>query len=287
MYIFRWQTASCRCLLLLVFGMLLMLSAKAAHGRETYTLAVVPQYTPLTVHRNWQPLIRELSRDTGVTFRLRVYNSFNRFIGALQRGAPDFAYLAPYHLVQARRTQDYIPLLRNGARDLVGIIVVRKDSPYKSIKDLSGKRIDFPSPHAFAASLYLRAYMREKLNIQYEPHYVGNHDNVYRHVALNLAEGGGGVNNTLHKQPAALQEKLRVLYEVPAVASHPLSAHARVPEAVRNKVITTLQAWQDDPQRQALLRAVQMEVPVEADYERDYAQLESLGLEKYLTEPGK
>ncbi len=286
MSIFRRQAAVIRCLLLGI-GLLLVLSAQAAPGHGSYTFAVVPQYAPITVHRNWQPFIRQLSLDTGVTFRLRVYNSFNRFIGALERGAVDFAYLAPFHLVQARRTQNYIPLLRDGKRDLVGIVVVRKDSPYKSIKDLNGKRIDFPSPYAFAASLYLRAYLREKLNIEYEPRYVGNHDNVYRHIALNLAEGGGGVNNTLSQQPRALQESLRVLYEVPAVASHPLSAHARVPEALRRQVITTLKAWQDDPQRQALLRAVQMEMPVEANYERDYAYLETLGLEKYLREPGK
>lgn len=282
----RWAAMS-RHMQLPVLLLLLALSITAAQAREVYTLAIVPQYAPITVHRNWQPVVKALSEETGLKIKLRVYNSFNRFIGALERGAPDFAYLAPYHLVQARRSQDYVPLLRNGTRDLIGIVVVRKDSPYKTIHELDGKSIDFPSPNAFAASLYLRAYLREKLHIDYRPRYVGNHDNVYRHVALNLSEGGGGVNNSLLQQPRALKEKLRVLYEVPGVPSHPLAVHGRVPVSVRRQVMETLQKWQKDPTGKVLLKAIQMEMPVIANYQEDYQPLESIGLEKYLTEPGK
>lgn len=266
---------------------LLSLPTSNAIAADTYTLAVVPQYSPLTVHRNWQPLIAALADETGIKLKLRVYNSFNRFINALERGDADFAYMAPYHLVVARKTQPYTPLLRDGSRDLVGLIVVRKDSTYKTIQDLNGKQIDFPSPSAFAASLYLRAYLREKLHIDYVPHYVGNHDNVYRHVALGLADGGGGVNNTLSQQPINLQEKLRVLYEVPGVASHPLAFHQRVPENVRAVIQKTLLSWQYDPAHLDLLKAIQFEKPVAANYDKDYKSLENIGLEKYLIEPSR
>ena len=276
----RWLTMS-------FIAVLLGLSASSAVARDTYSLAIVPQYSPLTVHRNWQPLLKALEKDTGIKLKLRVYNSFNRFIGGLERGDADFAYLAPYHLVVARETQPYVPLLRDGTRDLIGVVVVRKDSPYTKIEDLHGKQIDFPSPNAFAASLYLRAHLREKLGLDYTPRYVGNHDNVYRHVALGLSEGGGGVNNTLSQQPKTLKGKLRVLYEVPGVASHPLAAHQRVPEDVRNRIQQAILSWSTRPERQALLKAVQLATPVPASYSNDYKNLETLGLEKYLVEPGR
>lgn len=272
-----------------IIGMIaiLGLTLSSAVARDTYTLAVVPQYTPITVHRNWQPFIQALGDEVGITIKLRVYNSFNRFISALDRGDVDFAYLAPYHLVMARRTQPYVPLLRDGSKSLIGLVVVRKDSPYKTIQDLNGKQIDFPSPNAFAASLYLRAHLRESLQIDYSPRYVGNHDNVYRHVVRGLAAGGGGVNNSLLQQPLALQQQLRVLYEVPGVASHPIAVHERVPVDVRETITRVIMEWQTNPERQPLLKAVQLEKPVLANYTYDYQKLEGMGLDKYLVEPGK
>ena len=110
MHLFRRPVATRGWLHAIGLIVMLGLCAPAVHARDVYTLAVVPQFAPITVHRNWQPLITALSDETGIKIKLRVYNSFNRFLGALDRGVPDFAYLAPYHLVQARRSQNYIPL---------------------------------------------------------------------------------------------------------------------------------------------------------------------------------
>jgi phosphonate transport system substrate-binding protein len=254
---------------------------------RVYTFAVVPQYTPLTVHRHWRPLLDELSRQTGTTYQLQIYDNFNEFINDLKQGQPDFAYLAPYHLVIAKRAQGYIPLIRDAGTDLQGLVVVPKDSPYQNIRDLDGKQIDFPSPNAFAASLYLRAYLREQVNIDFTPRYLGNHDNVYRHVVSGLSEAGGGVNTTLMRQPAGLKGRLKVIYKVPAVASHPVAVHPRVPEDVRSVFTELLMTWTEDDSRHALLQKAQLGMPVVADYEKDYAPLESLQLEKYLIEGGE
>lgn len=280
-YVFTWLVFCC------LLGMLYPQAAmaEAVPGKvagTVYSFAVVPQYTPLSVHRQWQPFITQLSKDTGVQFRLRVYSNFNKFLDDLSSGRSDFAYMAPYHLVLARRAQGYEPLLRDGGNDLVGLVVVKKGSPYHDIHDLDGKQIDFPSPNAFAASLYLRAYLREQVKIDFTSRYLGNHDNVYRHVVHGFSVAGGGVNTTLARQPQGLQDNLRVLFQVPAVASHPVAIHPRVSGEVRSKVIDTITGWADNPQRQAMLKAVQLQHPVAASYEKDYYSLEELNLEKYL-----
>lgn len=251
-----------------------------------YTFAVVPQYTPLTIHRRWRPFLDELSRQTGVRYELQIYDNFNHFIKDLKQGQPDFTYLAPYHLVLARRAQGYIPLLRDADTNLQGIIVVPKDSPLQDIKELDGKQIDFPSPNAFAASLYLRAYLHEQEHIRFTPRYLGNHDNVYRHVVGGFSEAGGGVNTTLARQPAGLKARLRVIYRVPAVASHPIAVHPRVPANVRERFVKMVSAWSEAEETQAYLQKIQLARPMVADYERDYAPLEALRLEKYLVEGG-
>ena len=134
---------------------------------EAYTLAIVPQYTPLIIHRNWQPLLARLERDTGIKLKVKTYNNFRQFLSALRNGEPDFSYLAPYHLMLARRVQGYQPLIRDDSKQLVGMLLVRKDSPLSSVHELDGKTIAFPSPNAFAASLYMRSWLRKKVGIDY------------------------------------------------------------------------------------------------------------------------
>jgi len=246
-----------------------------------YKIAIVPQYSPVFIYRHWRPLIQELEKNMGVRLEIKTFKNFKQFIDALQNGEADFSYLSPYHLVLARQKQDYKPLLRDADKQLVGLIVVPKDSPIKDVNQLQGKTLAFPSPSAFAASLYLRAWLREKVGIDFTPRYVGTHGNVYRNVVRNFAIAGGGVNTTLASQPESLQKLLRVLYEIPGVAAHPVAVHRRVPAQVQTAFIRSMKSLRDTEKGRKLLMGVQIASPVLANYQRDYAFLEKLELEKY------
>lgn len=249
--------------------------------QTVYKLAVVPQHNPLLIYRYWRPIVEQLEKDMGVRIEIQTYKSFEDFINALQKGEPDFSYLSPYHLVLARQRQNYIPLLRDADKQLVGLVVVSKDSPVKDINELNGKVIAFPSANAFAASLYLRAWLHDKVGINFTPRYVGTHGNVYRNVVRNFVSAGGGANATLSSQPASLRKLLRVLYEIPGVAAHPIAAHRRVPEKVQLAFVRSIELLRDSKQGRDLLKGIQMSSPVHANYQRDYAFLERFNLEKY------
>lgn len=249
-------------------------------NERVYTLAIVPQYTPLLIHRNWRPLLARLQRDAGIKLKVKTYNNFRQFLSALRSGEPDFSYLAPYHLMLARRAQGYQPLIRDDSQKLIGLLLVRKDSSLSSVHELNGKTIAFPSPNAFAASLYMRSWLHKNVGINFTPRYVGTHDNVYRHVVKGQVHAGSGVNTTLASQPSALQQHLRVLYEVPGVVTHPFAAHPRVSVKVQARVQQVIMEMVNDPEGRKLLGAVQILKPVKADYQRDYQHLESMGLEE-------
>jgi len=252
-----------------------------AEKAPVYTISIVPQYSPVFIYRHWRPLIEELEKQMGVDLKIQTYKNFKEFIQALKNGEPDFSYLSPYHLVIARQRQNYQPLLRDADKQLVGLVVVPKESPIKSINELHGKTLAFPSPSAFAASLYLRAWLHEKVGIDFTSRYIGTHGNVYRNVVRGFVTGGGGVNSTLASQPDSLRKLLRVLYEIPGVAAHPIAVHSRVPAKVQSAFFRSMKALQDKESGQKLLRDVQIASPVRANYARDYAFLERLDLEKY------
>ncbi len=270
-----------RCSYWLLVVLLCWLPLTAYADKHVYKIAIVPQHTPLLVYRYWRPIIDQLEKDIGVKFEILTYKNFKEFIKALQAGEPDFSYLSPYHLVLARKKQNYIPLLRDADKQLVGLVVVRKDSPITSINQLQGKTIAFPSPNAFAASLYLRAWLREKVGIDFTASYVGTHGNVYRNVVRSFVAAGGGVNSTLASQPASLRKLLRVLYEIPGVAAHPLATHHRVPLKIQTAFFKSILSLRDTADGRGLLNGIQVSSPIRANYERDYAFLEELDLEKY------
>jgi ABC-type phosphate/phosphonate transport system, periplasmic component len=267
-------------LILLIFFITAAFKKSLAQER-VFTIGVVPQFTPVEIYERWGPLVKELENRTGLKFELKTYKSIPEFEKAFLKGEPDFVFMNPYHQVMAYKAQKYIPLVRDKT-PLTGILVVRRDSPVKEVKDLDGKVIAFPAPNAFAASLYMRALLTEKFKISFIPEYVKTHDNVYRHVILGKAQAGGGVNNTFLRQPEEVKRELRILYETPPTAPHPFSVHPRVPKEVRDKVKRAILDMANEPSMKALLDRVQMPNPVPADYARDYKPLEKLNLEKYV-----
>jgi phosphonate transport system substrate-binding protein len=250
-------------------------------AEPTYRLGVVPRLPPAETARDWSPLAERLGRDVGADITLRLYRTLREFEGDLARGQLELAFLNPYQQVIARRQQGYVPLVRDGRSALSGTLVVRADSPLRTLADLHGKVIAFPDPNAFGASLYMRALLAERHGIRFTARYVGNHSNVYRHVLRELAGGGGGVNATLEREPVEVRGTLRVLYETPPVAPHPLSAHPRVASAQRERLAGALERLGHDDDGRGLLARAGLGVPVRADHRRDYAPLEKLRLERY------
>ena len=268
-------------LVLLLVGMSPCVALATDPGHE-YSFAIVPQLTPLETARRWTPVINTITRLTGINLRLVHYPSIPIFESRLTEGEPDFAYMNPYHALISHQRQGYIPILRDSKKLLKGILVVRADSPIQSPTDLNNATLAFPAPNAFGASLYMRALLHRKFGINYQSRFVQTHANVYRNVIYKIADAGGGVGRTLRSENTKVRKLLRIIYTTPGVPAHPICAHPRVPEAIRNKIMRAFISMSKDPKQASKLKAIGLSLPVEANFEKDYAPLTQLGLEKYL-----
>ncbi len=246
-----------------------------------YTWSVVPQFTALDIHRDWSPVLRHLEHVLPVRFELALAKSIPKFEQSVLAGEPDFAYLNPYHMVKAHAAQGYVPMVRDGARMLRGILVVKADDEVHSVADLQGAVIAFPSPNAFAASLYMRALLHDTEGLSFVARYVGTHSNVYRHALLGKAAAGGGVEATLSREPPGVRDALRVIFRTPATAAHPVAAHPRVPPSLRRQVADAIVGLAGSAEGRRLLQAVLLPRPQVADYERDYAPVAALDLDRF------
>jgi len=252
---------------------------------KAYSLAIVPQYSPLDVHQAWSPVLEHIRNKSRISISLVTYDGFAGFINDLKKGKPDLAYMAPYHLVRARQQQGYIPLLRSNKQPLHGLLVVPQNSPIQDLRGLKGARIAFPSPNAFAASLYLRAHLNSK-GIKYQPAYVKNHSNVYRLVAQHNntkagVEAGGGVNLSIARQSDEMREQLRIIYKTPPLVTHPVCSHPRVPKKDRQIITKAIMELATTEDGRKMLDAIQLSMPVITQY-KEYMPIEKLKLERLM-----
>jgi len=190
----------------LITAAILAISTHAA--AQTYTFAVVPQFEQRKLFTIWKPVVDDLEKRTGHSFKLVATLTIKDFERKLSQGNFDFVYANPYHIMKVSHSQGYIPLVRDEA-PLRGVLVVRKDSPIQHISELEGKAVAFPSPNAIGASLLMRADLARLYHTTVVPLYVKTHSSVYFHVVNGLTVAGGGVEKTLQEQDASVQDALR------------------------------------------------------------------------------
>ena len=253
---------------------------------KVYTFDVVPQLTAAKIYTTWSPLLQRVGQEAGLCFELRVSPTIPEFEQKLLKGEPEFAFLNPYHAVLAYQKKKYQPLLADSQDLLTGILVVRADSPIKSLDELKGKNITFPAPNAFAASLLIRAELAKK-KIDINPVFVKTHSNVYRSIIGKDAMAGGGVNNTLDNEAHEVRQQLRVLFETPAYTPHPIVTLPSVPNAVRDRFLKAMIKLEQDDEGRKLLDGINLNKPQAVTYAKHYKPLESLQLEKFLVLTGQ
>ena len=269
-----------------LFGFLLTLILSATSALAgTYSIGVAPQFESRRMFAIWQPIIGELEKRTGHQFKLVVPLTVTDFERELEKGSYDFVYANPYHIVRLSQKQAYLPLVRDKL-PLRGILVVRKDSPVRNLKELDGKSLAVPSPNAIGASLLIRADLEHFHGIRMKMVNVKTHSSVYLNVLNGLTEAGGGVEKTLGEQDQPVQDALRVIYTTREMPSHPVAAHSRVDQAAREQVRRALLELAATPAGKALLDEVPMKQPVAASIE-DYLVMRKWGLEAYWVGEGK
>lgn len=258
----------CACMLL---GSLLSLFPEPVPAATAvYTVAVVPALPATEIKCRWQPLLDALQRETGFVLRFRFYDDNQAFEHGLARSEPDFAMIGPLQTWKARHS--YQPMLRDGA-PMVGVVLVRKDSPIRTLADLSGRTVAFPGGSDVTASLLfaheLKALTRAPRLLPQRTHVNG-----LRAVTLGKADATISNSYSLRLMPPGLEAQLRTIHRTAAMPGPSFGHARRVPgDAVRAMKDALLQLKDANP---ALLDSALMPHLTEADLDRDYSVLAPL-----------
>ncbi len=244
---------------------------------DTITFGIVPQQSASKLASLWTPFFMKLSAVTGYRIEFRTAPDIPEFERRLANGEYDMAYMNPYHYTVFHEHPGYQAFAREKDKLLRGILVVRTDSAYKDLGDLSGKTIALPSPAAFAASIITTATLQNR-SIPFEAKYVSSHDSVYLGVAKGLYPAGGGVIRTFNNLENDIRKQLRILWTSPGYTPHAFAAHPRVDSSAVSAIQTGMVQLDQTAEGRALLENLELNGIAQASDE-EWNDIRSLNLQ--------
>lgn len=197
-----------------------MLSAK------DFIFGVVPQQSPAILIKKWSPIVDFLSKETDHNIILRIEKSIPEFEKKLYKGEYDFSYMNPYHYVVANDKQGYLAQVRAN-KEIIAILVAKSFIDLDP-KNLADKKFLFPAPYAFAATLLTKYELKRYYGVDIQKDnpilYVNSHDSVYKGIARNIGDIGGGIERTFNDlNDKKAKQQLHIIYKTKAYPSHPIA----------------------------------------------------------------
>ena len=266
---------------LLCSGLWLAL-AGPLHAEPAYVVGIVPQESPSQLAANWTPVLAALSEKSGLKLTFATAPDVPTFEHRLAGSEYDFAYMNPYHFVVYNAKPGYRALARAKGERLKGVVVVRKDSPYKDLRDLAGATLAFPTPAAFAATVLVEAELRRR-GVDFKASFVKSHNSVYRDVAKGLYPAGGGAARTLTLLDESIAKDLRVLWTSPAYTTHAIASAPQVDASVRARLLKAMADVGADPALRPLLERIGFD-GFEPAQDKDWDDVRRLGIRRADTQ---
>ncbi|POZ60872.1 phosphate/phosphite/phosphonate ABC transporter substrate-binding protein [Chromobacterium alticapitis] len=262
---------------ILLAGLLFSLGSSAvAADLPVVHVGIVPQQSAVSLARDWGPLLQYLGKQCSLDMQFETAPDIPSFERRVAKGSYDLVYFNPLHYVEFHESAGYQALARERDRKLIGLIVVRKDSPIQNVRQLEGKTLALPAPEAFAASVLPQAELAAQ-GIRVDIRYVGSHDSVYLAVRQKLFPAGGGINRTWQQQPDAVRQDLRILWQTPPHTPHAFATRPGMPPALRRCLQQALGSLSDKPEGLALLQRVQLQA-LTAAQDSDWDDIRRLGI---------
>lgn len=271
----------------LLLAAFLLLDAGKIRAEDSLTLWIHPYLPATELTRRFSPLAEYLSREVGLPVSIRVQKSYKSHIERTGNDEADIAYVGPVSYVKIVETYGEKPLLARmavrGEPVFFGMIIVREDSPIRSLEDLSGGSFAFGDPNSTMSHLVPR-YMLEKGGVPVgklaKHEFLGSHHNVALAVLGGYFDAGGVKEEVYYEYR---ERGLRMLAKSPPIAEHVFMTRSTLSTAIQESLRKAMLDLHEDAGGAAILTSLKSDVTalVKVD-DGDYDSLR-----KILAMPGR
>jgi phosphonate transport system substrate-binding protein len=207
-------------------------------------LVLSPAYGDAEVARR---LSAALSHHAGITVEVRATRTRQEAFELAGQATVDGGILPLLDYLLAHQehgVQAALQLVRRAGTDAHGVLLVRADSPIRSVEELAGKPVAFVEPSSTTGYLLAARLLQDK-HVTVQPSFTGDHA---RSVELVAAGTVAAAATFAHDRPG-----MRVLAETGAIPNEPIFFHPRLPRATRDRIVAAFTALAASADGRALL----------------------------------
>lgn len=186
---------------------------------------VLNQQSPIQTAERWNPILRYLSKKTGIPLQLKIGATVEKTDAMM--GREEFDFVFTNHAFQTEFDGKYKVLVRWSGDPIHGALVVHESSMIKSLNDLQGKIVGFPSPEAFVAYAVPMVALKDA-KVSVIEKFAGSQDGALAQLKARRVEAAAV--NTRFLEPYAKRESLRyrIIYQSGPFHELPILVHPRV-----------------------------------------------------------
>lgn len=224
-----------RWIALISIAVLLAPLGMAHAAKRAIRFGSVAMDIPAVMHRRLTPLTRYLSQQLGRPVSLKLAQDMPGAIKDVASGQVDLAYLTPVAYLKAHAmggAQLVCKTITDGKGSFKLMIVVRADSPIKTIEDLRGKKFAFGD----RAALLQRAVVVGsgiKMNEFGMYDFLGHYDNIVRAVLHGEFDAGILKDTMAYKW---MNRGIRILYASEDLPPYNIAASKNVSKGMLHKL---------------------------------------------------
>lgn len=225
----------------------------AADTETRYLFNVLNHRSVELTARYWNPILVYVARKSGVPLELRLNKTSKENTAIAETGAYHFLY-TNHFFTPARDKLGFRVIARPAGPDIRSQIIVTKESDVKSLKDLEGREIAFPTPDGFTGYwLPMDQLLRSGLKVK--PVFSGSQESSFGQLRAGKVAGAGV--NSVALESYARREKFeyRVLWTSDMFKELCIMAAPSVPKDKITAVQAALIGMVNDPEGRKILQA--------------------------------
>jgi phosphonate transport system substrate-binding protein len=214
----------------------------------SYTLSMLPRYSPEEINQRISPLAELLAKRLGAKVEPVVASDFQQFEQRLKRGDIKIGYENPYVYVRVSDQQEVVAMASKGkdGNRFRGIIITRADSDIVEIGDLKGKTVSIVSRSSAGGFLSQKVTLEEKgFDVNKDLQLVEALDNKQENVILSVYYGdvdaGFIRESALRKVDSYVPPtQIRVIKRTAWLPNWALSVNRALPEQIKKAIKETV-----------------------------------------------
>ncbi|MFA7382802.1 MAG: phosphate/phosphite/phosphonate ABC transporter substrate-binding protein [Desulfurivibrionaceae bacterium] len=230
----KFFSAQAARLFLLLLSFLCILPSFQLQAAESPLELWIHPYLPAPeLVRRFTPLTHYLEKKTGRKIEIRISMSYEEHRLRIGEDRADLAFVGPFCYIQMTKRYGGKPILAvvegSGKTLFHGVIAVRQDAPFKTVKDLAGKSFAFGDQESTMGTLVPRIMLQQAgLGIDRLSRYsfLHSHNDVALAVLGGVYDAGGLKEEVFHEYAP---RGLRVLAKSPPIPEHLFLAGKKLP----------------------------------------------------------